>query len=482
MNKHVWLFLFVGIVGWILSGCRAPCVPPEPSLRVTPTLIDDQSFEASIIGDVGFTYTLFLWGTEEIGKEGGCGDPTPHTAEALEISLYREGQRDRMIDWPFGRESHSFNGDLVISNLSPNTDYLIYFDAVMDGAFWGRIDSFAFTTLENGGCGLTCVNGTINQPAGFDCYCDCDEGWTGTSCERDTTDPCAGIVRSTDYINYPAGDIRQASTFVINETVYIVGGSTPTGDFPSNPYRLSFQNYPNASWEPIAPFPTSLRAGVGFSLGGQGFAGLGVQGDSLSREIYRYDDMNDRWELFTVFPSLARRDPIVLPLSDTRVLIGGGFGEDSEFVRTCFVGEIVGDTMSWTRVFNFPGGDRSGPLCVVVDGRGFAGLGRGSDGSLRNDWYEFDPNTTEWIARAAFQGESPADGIGFGMRGKIIIDGDPLTSVHQYDLSTDTWCNQTSFLGAEAGCWFTPITLNGESHGYYSWGVPTGLTSVVRLE
>ena len=90
---------------------------------------------------------------------------------------------------------------------------------------------------------------------------------------------------------YPAGDVGGASTFFLDGALYVVGGWVDRGGANVPPWRLPILEGElpevQGEWEPVAAMPSWSVDGVGFRLGGFGFAGLGFYNGLERRDLHR---------------------------------------------------------------------------------------------------------------------------------------------------------------------------------------------------
>lgn len=156
-----------------------------------------------------------------------------------------------------------------------------------------------------------------------------------------------------------------------------------------------------AQWQQLSLFPAQGSAyGVGFSDGQSGYVGLGQYppaGQTFS-DFYRFNPEADQW---TQIASL--------PVGLTRAVAAG------------------------------------------VNGKGYCGTG--SMGNTKvNLWYEYDPVSDTWSARATFPGLARDNAFCFVLNNKIYVGGgtsrQPLfDDMYAYDPATNTWSPAGSLPG-----------------------------------
>jgi hypothetical protein len=108
--------------------------------------------------------------------------------------------------------------------------------------------------------------------------------------------------------NFPDNQSYDAGSFVLNGKAYIFGGKDTSSRAQVN---TCYAYLPATdTWTQEANLPAHRRALCGFSLNGTGYAALGfMPGDTLSKNIYKYDAANNLWSALTDFPgnSFGRR-------------------------------------------------------------------------------------------------------------------------------------------------------------------------------
>lgn len=100
---------------------------------------------------------------------------------------------------------------------------------------------------------------------------------------------------------FPGGLLRYAIGLEINGMAYFGTGLQNEG------YSNLFYRYdPNAqTWSQMADFPVSMHSGIGFSIDGMGYAGMGHSNSDITydRSIYSYDPQLDTWKWVASFPN-----------------------------------------------------------------------------------------------------------------------------------------------------------------------------------
>jgi N-acetylneuraminic acid mutarotase len=105
--------------------------------------------------------------------------------------------------------------------------------------------------------------------------------------------------------NFPGEERDGAMSFVINNKAYLAGGI-----YNHNPMNDVWDYNPsNDSWTRKADWPGTLRySGVGFSIGTNGYLGIGQTGPlgSFLKDLWEYNSLTDTWIRKIEFPFEGR--------------------------------------------------------------------------------------------------------------------------------------------------------------------------------
>ncbi len=102
-----------------------------------------------------------------------------------------------------------------------------------------------------------------------------------------------------------------------------------SGSLTNTIYRY---NLLNDSWTEVSEFPMSIAEGIGFSIDGVGYAGLGRSDQGDNREIYTYDPILDQWKWVTTYPGIHTRGCVTFTI-DGKAYIGTGRYYPSQYPR-----------------------------------------------------------------------------------------------------------------------------------------------------
>lgn len=247
----------------------------------------------------------------------------------------------------------------------------------------------------------------------------------------------------------PAGAIaRNAATgFSIGEKGYIATGY----DSNTLSYLDDCWEYDPATntWEAKDALPGGGRMyALSFGIGKYGYLGTG-DNDNYLKDFYRFDPTaakGSQWTAVNGFGGQKRSGGMAFVIDDVAYICGGENNNSDVTDFWCFdpskatpwkqLRDITNssdddyddDYTSITRCYACP---------FVIDGKGYVALGQTAGGSLRSNYWIYDPATDLWDGEdlTAFGGSSRAKAVCFstGQRGVIATGG---SSSSYYD---DTW-------------------------------------------
>ncbi|MBL1411063.1 Kelch repeat-containing protein [Sphingobacterium faecale] len=186
-----------------------------------------------------------------------------------------------------------------------------------------------------------------------------------------------------------------ASSFVANNTAYIVGGAGFEA-FGGNPDSKKLWEYDVDFdiWLPKADFPAgSLSHAVAFVIDGKAYVGTGFSNEQESNTFYCYDPKLNTWEKKANFPGDKRAFAVGFSANGIGY-IGAGSNNDQYF-NDFYAYHAQTDT--WTKKANVPG-ERTEAYSFSLDGKGYVGGGR--LGRLKYyDLYQYDASKDTWIQK-----------------------------------------------------------------------------------
>ncbi|HNW70240.1 MAG TPA: kelch repeat-containing protein [Bacteroidales bacterium] len=112
----------------------------------------------------------------------------------------------------------------------------------------------------------------------------------------------------------------------------------------------------------------------------------------------------------------------------------------------------------WTQKADFGGTQKYWAVGFSINGKGYAGLGRGDGFSNSSDLWEYNPVTNAWTQKTSFPGGARYSSHVFVINNKAYfvsgaywsgISGDytPYNDVWEYNPATDTWLQKNNFPG-----------------------------------
>lgn len=241
-------------------------------------------------------------------------------------------------------------------------------------------------------------------------------------------------------------------------------------------------------WEDKASLPAGASdrhhpitfqiAGTGYLLtGGRPFSGV-------LTDFYSYDPIVDSWTTLPEFPGPSRGFGYGVS-SGTKGYVGFGLyetdaGTDFTVLNDWWEFDPVSGT--WTELASCPCIQRFHPAMVHVNDKIYVGLGANEFGDL-GDWWEYDIPTDTWTEKTPFPSTERHHPFYFGLGEYVYVGfGHHTSSIfndfYRYDPATDTWLTLNDFpaQGRVAGTQFTNLgrgyilSGQGETHN----NLPTG--------
>ena len=264
------------------------------------------------------------------------------------------------------------------------------------------------------------------------------------------------------------------------------------------------------TWTEKASFGGEKRTrGVAFAIGDYGYVGCGEDTVEMTHnDIWRYDPLADVWSQMMTIPASTRRNAVGVTIGDKGYVglgadsslsssgsiladwweydpslnswtqkanypggidVNGSTGIQGVYFATAFSigtkGYICGGKMgsdfygtdlweydqgtdTWTRLADFPGGDRYQMSSFSIEGMGYVGMGIDHD-LFRKDWWKYDPNLDSWTQTTSLPGSERGSSSSFvlGQRGFIIFgsDGGYKDELWQFNPFTESWNIKANF-------------------------------------
>lgn len=140
--------------------------------------------------------------------------------------------------------------------------------------------------------------------------------------------------------------------------------------------------YAQGIWTQKADFGGTARyLATGFSLGSQGYIGLGYN-DNFPVDFWQYDAVAGTWTQKANFPSLGRAGAVGFNIGSKGFIIAG----ISSGYPINDLWEYDAANNSWTQKATFPGEGRSYPTGFSIGNKGYFGTGFSGTGQFLKDF------------------------------------------------------------------------------------------------
>ncbi|MBS1580587.1 MAG: hypothetical protein JST66_00145 [Bacteroidetes bacterium] len=259
-------------------------------------------------------------------------------------------------------------------------------------------------------------------------------------------DPATNSFMTRQYLG--GMDLRDCSAFGIGATAHFIAGNQ--GNNRAGTEAWAYAPTTNR-WSRHAYANPNLEASATFTIGTQGYKVGGLYRDVAyySRHTLRYDAGTDTWSNLTAAP-------LGSAATDARAWAVGFSANGKGYVGLGSNGTVKNDLWqydpagsTWTRKADLPGPARQKAVAFRVGGKVYVGTGIGTT-RLRDMW-EYDPATDTWTQKADFGGTARFGAVAFAIGGKGYIatgdDGTLRKDLWEYDPVTDTWTQKADFGG-----------------------------------
>ncbi|MGZ3811335.1 MAG: Kelch repeat-containing protein [Mucilaginibacter sp.] len=243
----------------------------------------------------------------------------------------------------------------------------------------------------------------------------------------------------------PSGGRFSGVAFGIGTKGYVGLG---TGEGSNGPYLKDFWSFdPEANqWAKKADFPAGpVRECTSFVIGNTGYVCLGTNMGTISpnNTLYAYDPNSDTWIQKANSTSLETVDVVGLAAAGRGYVITG-------FYSTQFLSySPFQDT--WTTMPNFPGPERSAASGFVINDELYLGGGNSGGMLYYPDLWKYNPSTATWTQlTSAFDGGYPAVSFSLNGKGYRLLrqrSGYKGSAFYEYDPSTNKWAMKKAFPG-----------------------------------
>jgi uncharacterized delta-60 repeat protein len=146
---------------------------------------------------------------------------------------------------------------------------------------------------------------------------------------------------------------------------------------------------------------------VAFSIGGDGYVGLGQNDSGLLKDFWKYDSATNQWSPIAAFPGNARIGAVAFVVNGKAYVGTGNDLSGNGFLRDFYEYDPTANT--WTRVADYPESPASGSgitagAAFAVKNYGYVGLGNNGVNNGK-EFYQYNPLENTWTPTAEFPGE-----------------------------------------------------------------------------
>ncbi len=202
---------------------------------------------------------------------------------------------------------------------------------------------------------------------------------------------------------------------------------------------------------------TNLRTfATSFSLNGFIYVVGGQLGSGALSDVWAYNIQNDTWSQKTNFPGAARGGAVAFTIGNKAYFMCGST-YNGQFLDD--VWEYNGTNDSWIQKGSFPGGPREEAVGFVIGNKGYLGTGyveiygpNSTTSATYDDFWEYDPATDTWTAKANVPGQPRGWAVGASAAGKGYIglggnsnQNQSYSDFWEYDLINDNWTAVSSY-------------------------------------
>lgn len=268
-----------------------------------------------------------------------------------------------------------------------------------------------------------------------------------------------------------------ASTFVIDEVAYVVGGRIGSTD-RTEMWAYDLQT---DAWEQKASIPVARRLAAAFTINGKGYVCCGLYSTSSRlKDLWEYDPNSDSWTQKADFPGAERYGPYHFALGDYGYVGMGNLGSaDGPYANDAYRYDPTSN--EWSSIPTLPDLARHGTASFVMNGKAYVFGGKESNLLFSPDLWCFDPNTQLWTLLAPFPGSPRSSPLAFVYSSDAVIgcgrnDAVNFYDVWRFDPSSNNWTIVPDYPGLSslAG---TSFSINGRAFGGLGWVLSTNVSA-----
>lgn len=275
--------------------------------------------------------------------------------------------------------------------------------------------------------------------------------------------------------NLPGSVRRNAVAFSINDIGYVgTGMDSAVASAPGSNVLKDFWAYDPIinSWTQKSDFPGSNGNGVyfatAFAIDSKGYICCGKRGpNDYTDELWEYKPSIDQWAQLPDFPGGVRYQ-----LSSFSIGYNGyvGLGTDQDLYRND-IWKFDATVNQWTQMSNFPASERASSHTFTINGRGYICMG--TNGGMLDDLWQYNPDTDLWSVKANYGGSRRKNAVAFTLNGKGYVGtgkgySGKKASFHEYTPTDILSTNSFDFVDLEV--YPNPATdfIKIKSNSYFS--------------
>ncbi len=338
-------------------------------------------------------------------------------------------------------EINAQTGNVGIGTLTPDSSAILDIQSTEKGLLIPRMTNAQIGTIANPAVGLQVYSlddNCIHQYNGSKWLMDCALDYL------ETTKPPVND-SWTRIGDFPSDFVERygAMTFTLNGVVFVGTG------FGGNSLKKDLWKYePNTdTWTQLNDFPNGFGERVGvisFVVNGEAYVGTGG-GGTYNKDLWKYDPITDSWTQMNDFPAgfEGRFHAVAFVLNDT-AYVGTGdiFGPDE---KDLWKYDPISD--SWTEMNDFPAGfdGRERAISFVLDGEAYVGMGQN-----KYDLWKYDPVLDTWIQLNDVPFYNALEPAVFILLGEVYMGAGDASGGNdkkflKYDPITDAWIQLNDF-------------------------------------
>lgn len=198
--------------------------------------------------------------------------------------------------------------------------------------------------------------------------------------------------------NFPATERDDGCCFKIAGKAFCGTGLTPWFSATADFYALDFSN---DNWTGIASLPAGMERqyACGFSNGQSGYVFGGINGNTYLNDLWKYDAVNNQWQMAASLAGAGRMGCSVFVIGDTAYVMGGKTANQnsiSDFMAYSFSGD------TWINKGHLPFGCRWRGAACTYNGIGYFIFGKDSLEAYSSQLFAFNPSANQWSNLTGF--------------------------------------------------------------------------------